>query len=169
MAISSWLSAISWTEPRPTAKCCQPRANRKTAAKRSVGDYAAERLQSFLGQASGVRLTEPWTPNSEPSRGATQRRMRSRQPMRQGVTGMWSTSHASTGRRVGRADRRRRRSFNIPMVSAKFTSVIFVSRPSSGSAAADTVACACGYYCQPIGVSSRITSRILGAGKFYNA
>jgi hypothetical protein len=42
--------------------------------------------------------------------------------MRQGVTGMWSTSQSTHVQRVGRVDRKRRRSFNIPMVSAKFTS-----------------------------------------------
>jgi len=50
----------------------------------------------------------------------TQRRIWSRQPLRHGATGIWSTSHVSVGRRNGRVDRNRRRSFNIPMVSAKF-------------------------------------------------
>jgi hypothetical protein len=36
---------------------------------------------------------------------------------------MWSVSQASAGRRDGRVDRKRRRSFNIPIVRAKFTSV----------------------------------------------
>jgi len=54
---------------------------------------------------------------------ATQRRMWSRQPERQGATGMWSVSQVSSGRRLGRLDRKRRRSFNIPIVRAKFTSV----------------------------------------------
>jgi hypothetical protein len=38
---------------------------------------------------------------------------------------MCSTSHVNTGRRDGRVDRKRRRSFNIPIVRAKFTSVTF--------------------------------------------
>jgi hypothetical protein len=42
--------------------------------------------------------------------------------MRQGMTGMWSASQSSPGRRLGRVDRKRRRSFNIPMVRAKFNS-----------------------------------------------
>ena len=32
----------------------------------------------------------------------TQRRMRSRQPMRQGMTGMWIVAQSSMGRRAGR-------------------------------------------------------------------
>jgi hypothetical protein len=49
--------------------------------------------------------------------------MWSRQPHKQGATGMWSVSQVSAGRRDGRVDRKRRRSFNIPIVRAKFTSV----------------------------------------------
>jgi hypothetical protein len=52
--------------------------------------------------------------------------MRSRQPMRQGMTGMWSTSQSTHERRTGRVDRKRRRSFNIPIVRAKFTSFAFL-------------------------------------------
>jgi hypothetical protein len=37
---------------------------------------------------------------------------------------MWSTSHVSDGRRNARVARKRRCSFNIPMVSAKFTFLI---------------------------------------------
>jgi hypothetical protein len=56
--------------------------------------------------------------------------MWSRQPQRQGATGIWSVSQVSSGRRLGRLDRKRRRSFNIPIVRAKFTSVAFVDQAS---------------------------------------
>jgi hypothetical protein len=50
---------------------------------------------------------------------------------------MWSTSQASAGRRKGRVDRKRRRSFNIPIVRAKFTSVTFDPQAADFSAATD--------------------------------
>lgn len=45
---------------------------------------------------------------------------------------MWSTSQSNVGRRDGRVDRNRRRSFNMPIVRAKFTCVALVSRAYRG-------------------------------------
>jgi len=53
--------------------------------------------------------------------------MWSRQPHRQGATGTCSVSQVSAGRRNGRVDRNRRRSFNIPIVRAKFTLLAFAA------------------------------------------
>lgn len=98
--------------------------------------------------------------------------MRSRQPMRQGVTGMWSTSQASAGRRNGRVDRKRRRSFNMPMVRAKFTSATFEAQafqpdlmifPQFNPGSSPRILLSTNRRVEPE------TSRILRAGKFYNA
>jgi hypothetical protein len=64
--------------------------------------------------------------------GATQRRIRSRQPIRQGATGTCSVHQSKSGRRAGRADRSRRRSFNMPMVSAKYTSFVLDAAGETG-------------------------------------
>jgi hypothetical protein len=79
--------------------------------------------------------------------------------MRQGMTGMWSTSQSSPERRLGRVDRKRRRSFNIPMVRAKFNSDDLVNDQAENLT----------YLLQTIGEWAPPTSRILSAGKFYNA
>lgn len=68
----------------------------------------------------------------------------------------------SDGRRNGRTDRKRRRSFNIPMVRAKF--ILTASAPRRAHAGGELEK-----NLLPINRSAkRTTSRILRAGKFYN-
>jgi hypothetical protein len=80
---------------------------------------------------------------------------------------MCSVSQVSAGRRNGRVDRNRRRSFNIPIVRAKFTLLAF----AAGFVARLLSAQQAEYLCllpASIGATARTTSRLLRASKFYN-
>lgn len=100
------------------------------------------------------------------SQEATQRRIRSRQCNMQAVTGMWSISQSAAKWRDGRTERNRRRSFNIPMVRAKFTRVPSLVRARHACRPGRPRA---GNPHNTIGEQGSITSRILNAGKFYNS
>jgi hypothetical protein len=121
-----WKSAV-WSHPPSWARCSF--AKSALTKERTLEGRQSLPWQPRLRRAFDVAgLCEADT--REKARfPETQRRIRSRQPIRHGATGMCSTSHVNTGRRDGRVDRNRRRSFNIPIVRAKFNSVTLISSP----------------------------------------